>query len=61
MSNKLILGTVQFGLKYGINNIRWDELESEYQRNDTRRLLMFKTSYSDKGKYIIGEIDKFLK
>ena len=38
--------------KNGVNNIRWDNIDSEYQRNDYRRLLMFKTNHSDKGMFL---------
>ena len=47
-------------LKNDIKNIRWDDIESDYQRNDYRRLLMFKTYYSDKGKLLIKAFDKVL-
>jgi len=47
-------------LKNDIKNIRWDDIESDYQRNDYRRLVMFKTYYSDKGKFLIKAFDKIL-
>ena len=41
-----------------IKNIRWDNIESLYQRNDLSRLLMFKVNTLKLGLEIIEKIEK---
>jgi hypothetical protein len=47
-------------LMNGIDNIRWDNIKSDYQRNDLCRLLMFKTENYELGNKMIKLIEKNL-
>ena len=47
-------------LKENINNIRWDNLNSQFQRNDFNRLLMFKIHTLKQGDIIINNLKKNL-
>jgi hypothetical protein len=47
-------------LSNGVNNIRWDNIDSDYQKNDLKRLFMFKTDTYESGINIIQLIEKNL-
>jgi len=47
-------------IKHGITNIRWDDTTTLYQRDDLRRLFMFKVDTLSKGMYIIEQVQNIL-
>ena len=50
----------QLLLENKIKNIRWDNINSQYQRQDLSRLLMFKTKSLSKGLQVKKLINKNL-